>query len=243
MDLSWQIPETIPYLVDGMVQVWRIRLDGPDRARVLDEAYALLNEEERARAAAMRALARREEFIAGRGNLRRLLGIHLGVEAATLALEQGEHGKPRLKKDHDADSGLARMTAWAGGDVEFNVAHSGGVVLIALSRAGAIGVDVERADRQIEALDVARTAFPAKDVSRIEIARNPVAEFFRCWTRLEAVGKADGRGLLKPADGEGDYFVREIEVGPEFSAAVATERFVTRWLFLDLPDFRSSNAI
>jgi 4'-phosphopantetheinyl transferase len=231
MDFSWQIPDTIPYLADATVQVWRIRLDSPEQVRVLDEAYALLNAEERVRAAGMRSIARREEFIAGRGSLRRLLGIQLGVEATVLAFEQGKHGKPRLRKDNYGDSGFAGMSASS--HLEFNVAHSGRIVLIALSRAGAVGVDVERVDREIEALAVARTAFQAEDVARIEGAGNPLAEFFRCWTRREAVGKADGRGLLRPADGEGGYFVREIEVGPGFSAAIATERNVTQWLFLD----------
>ncbi len=239
MDMGWQTPESSPPLTDGMVQVWRIRLDGPERARVLDEAYALLSAEERARAAGMRSLPRREEFIVGRGSLRYLLGRVLEVEAQALAFEQGEHGKPRLKKDDYGDSGFARMTAVEGGDVEFNVAHSGGVVLIALSRAGAVGVDVERVNREIEALEVARTAFHAEDVARIEIAANPAAEFFRCWTRREAVGKADGRGLLKPTDGEAGYFVREIEAGPGFAAAVATERCITDWFFLDFQRFRS----
>jgi 4'-phosphopantetheinyl transferase len=234
MDWVWHIPETVPPLADGMVQVWRIRLDGPERVRVLDGAYAMLNAEERTRAAAMRSLARREEFIVGRGTLRRLLGMQLGVDAAALVFEAGDHGKPRLKKDNYGDSGFAKMTAGVNLDVEFNVAHSGGVVLIALSRAGAVGVDVERVDREIEVLEVARTALHADDVAGIASAENPAAEFFRCWTRHEAVGKADGRGLLKPADGEGEYSVRELGIGPEFAAAVATERFVTTWLWLDV---------
>jgi 4'-phosphopantetheinyl transferase len=233
MDLNWQIADDIPPLNVAMVQVWRIRLDGPTRMQMLEAAYGLLDEEERQRAAAMRSLSRREEFVAGRWALRRLLGSVLGVDAKMLAFEIGQHGKPRLKREIYGDSGVDGISAISGSHVEFNVAHSGGMVLIALSRAGAVGVDVERINPQIEALEVARTALAPRDVEKIETAPEPLAEFYRCWTRQEAIGKADGRGLLRPPGDEGGYFVREIEAGIGFAAAVATARVVASWAFLD----------
>jgi 4'-phosphopantetheinyl transferase len=106
---------------------------------------------------------------------------------------------------------------------------------------GDVGVDLEFADSRAELLDVARSAFHSGDVQRIEGAATPEArlkEFYRCWTRREAVAKADGRGLsvgpeefraaiddedeMTVALGGKNYFVRGIEAGPSHWAAVAT---------------------
>ena len=120
--------------MEGRVDVWRVNLSprgafaGDALARLLDSSYAVLDAEETARAARMRVAGAREEFVVGRGCLRRLLGAQLDAPASEVALVAGEHGKPALQEQRGLD---------------FNVAHSCGMVLIALSRAGAVGVDVE----------------------------------------------------------------------------------------------------
>ena len=234
------MPETLPSLADGEVEVWRIELQRAGVSRqesrgLLQQAYAVLTAEERERAARMREGAPREEFVAGRGCLRRLLGAALEEDPRKLILEVGANGKPRLRQG----AGVPR----------FNVAHSRGMVLIALSRAGEVGVDVEYVDPAVELMDVARTSFHAGDLERIERARTQeerLKEFYRCWTRKEAVAKADGRGLtLAPVEfraGAGDgeeyrvtlpvdgprassrFYVRGIEVGSTHFAALATTR-------------------
>ena len=236
MGKSWTTPEMLPPLEQETVQIWRI-----DFARLgdllndlLDAAYDVLSSEERARAARMRAGAPRNEFVVGRGCLRRLLGAAVGRDPGRLVFDIGAHGKPELR---------------GAGQPWFNVAHSGGMVLIALSRTGAVGIDVERVDSTVELMDVARTAFHPKDVAQIERAGTQaerLAAFYRCWTRREAVGKADGRGLLTPLhatlfDGDGleefkvdisdggtekrsQFFVRQIDAGPAHVAALAYER-------------------
>ena len=139
----------------------------------------------------------------------------------------------------------------------FNVAHSRGVILIGLSVVGEIGVDVEYVDPGVELYDIARTAFHAKDLARIQLAATQdegLIQFYRCWTRREAVAKADGRGLsLEPtafaagADTVGEhevmlreplpprkFFVRGIDVGGSHLAAIAMP---TRGLALHCYEF------
>ena len=236
MDEYWTIPEMLPPLEDETVQVWRIdfaRL-GDSLNDLLDAAYDVLNFEERARAARMRAGSSRDEFVAGRGCLRRLLGAAAGRDAGSLVFDIGAHGRPDLR---------------GAGQPGFNVTHSRGMVLIALSRAAVVGIDVEYLDTSVECTDVARTTFHPDDVARMEQAiTDPerLKQFYRCWTRREAVGKADGRGLLTPlhatlfdedglnefkinisSDGtekQRRFFVRQIDVGSAYSAAVASAR-------------------
>lgn len=174
MNSNWCAGAAEAQLREGAVQVWRVHVDAAHAA--------LLSGEERARAARTRVGGPRDEFVAARGALRRLLGAATGENPEQLRFELGAQGKPRLA---------------GGGEVEFNVTHSGGCVLVALSRAGAVGVDVERLDRAVEALELAQAHFHREEAAQIAEAADEqrLVRFFRCWTRKEAVVKADGRGL------------------------------------------------
>lgn len=115
--------------------------------------------------------------------LRQILATYLDTAPEALEFGYGEHGKPRLQN--------------AGGP-EFNLSHSGELLLVAVGEGRAVGVDVERVD-------------PRRD-------RPPT--FYEEWVRREARLKCLGIGLLGelPAD---PVAVEGIEVGPGYAAAVA----------------------
>ena len=236
MEGSWETPACAPSLLVDAVQVWRIELsdDGttPGARMLMQSLASVLRPEEREQATRMRVGGPAEEFVVGRGCLRRLLGSVLRCDPTSLVMQKGLHGKPFVR----AEPGRSVPS--------FNVAHSRGVILIGMSTVGEVGVDVEFVDRTIDLAGVARTAFHAAEVARVESA--PTLEerfqvFYRCWTRKEALAKADGRGLLlEPstyvagldqsetqrvmlpgAEAGDEYFVRELEVGPSHRAAVA----------------------
>jgi len=208
-----------------------------DACAVVHDCWHLLQPDEIQRARQIQVNVARDEFVAGRGVLRWLLAREAGCDPQDVRLSAGVHGKLSIED--------AR--------IEFNVAHSKGVVLIALSRAGAVGIDVEHVDRQVEALDVARSSFHADEVARLEqTAEGELAPaFYRCWTRKEAVVKADGCGLMLPLNsftvgmeegsvaeevarlgaGSGShlanqtsYYVRDLRVGDGLVAALALTR-------------------
>jgi 4'-phosphopantetheinyl transferase len=126
-------------------------------------------------------------FVIGRLRLREMLGTMLGVAPREVPIRIGLHGKPML--DHAAQS--------AG--VRFSVAHCDDLLVVALSRAGDVGVDVERT-RPIERwARVAERVFSADD--RAALARDvasgseTTSAFFRYWCRTEAELKAIGSGI------------------------------------------------
>jgi 4'-phosphopantetheinyl transferase len=115
--------------------------------------------------------------------LRLLLERVAGSGVRGRDLERQAGGKPRLR-------GLA-------GEVEFSLSHADDLVLIAVARGCAIGVDLERVRavaispaRRLGILRAAAALSPAPP------AAAPADEaFMRAWVRLEAVAKASGDGL------------------------------------------------
>ncbi len=238
----WRKTDIVPELREDDLQVWRLDLNGPDSHGLLTRAFRALTPEERLRAAKMRTGTAPEEFIVGRGLLRYLLGASLNCDPRLVEIVLGAHRKPALRPQRGV-----RLP-------HFNVSHSNGMVLIALSRMGSVGVDVEYMDPSVQTMDVARAAFHPEDFGWIEsaaTAKDRLLAFYNCWTRREAVAKADGRGLTLPASGfstgvpsdmehlvevgGGDgvdcfdrcvprYFVRTLCVGPHHLGSVALAR-------------------
>ena len=69
----------------------------------------------------------RERFIAGRGLLRVILSSYVGVPADEIIFTYGSHGKPGLERQDGQPA------------IEFNLAHSGGTAIYAITRDRAVG--------------------------------------------------------------------------------------------------------
>jgi hypothetical protein len=114
----------------------------------------------------------------------------------------------------------------ADGALAFNVTHSGTLAMIAISRHGPVGVDVELHDARRDLVGLARRFFTADEAAMV--AADP-SQFWRLWCRKEAWLKARGTGLSTPlseVDVRGDvpgWFIADLEVGSGYSAAVARE--------------------
>jgi len=164
-------------------------------APVAGAGHALLDDADRARCATLRLPADRARFATGRVLVRRALAAELGVDAAQIVLHTccercgGPHGKPVLAAPAAA--------------IEFSIAHAGERVVVATSRCGAVGVDVERVRAAADLAtpdagvlgDAERAALQALAPDERDAA------FIRIWARKEAVLKATGEGLLgSPAE-------------------------------------------
>lgn len=76
---------------------------------------------------------------------------------------------------------------------DFNISHSGNCVACAVSDTVRVGVDVELVKDMN--LDDFSSFFTQMEMEAIAGSPAPAAEFFKVWTRKEAVIKADGGGL------------------------------------------------
>ncbi len=151
-------------------------MDGFDADRLSD----LLAPDEHERAARFVFALDRTRYRIGRGLLRLLLGTYLGQAPGSLRFDYGPAGKPMLAPP-----------------LHFNLAHSHGAGLIAVTHAGPIGVDLERV-REIADID-AVIAHHFAEEERAEFAALPpdmrLRGFYAGWTRKEAILKVTGDGL------------------------------------------------
>jgi 4'-phosphopantetheinyl transferase len=179
-------------------------------ARSLPQIERWLSAEERVRADRFRAPELRHRFLVSRGVLREVLGRWVGDDPGALVFEAGEHGKPRLRSHPH---------------LHFNLAHSSDLLLLAISTAGEVGVDVERVRPLRDALAVARRFFTGREAAWLEQQDLPQRDtgFFHLWTRKEAVLKGSGMGIAHGLNAlefieDGGAFCRRLTF-PESSAA------------------------
>lgn len=91
-----------------------------------------------------------------------------------------------------------------------SVAHSGNLVVCALSAMGKVGVDIELVRPNRPIADMAAWAFGPGERTAGAGARP--AGFYRVWTLREALAKASGMGFPLVVDGQ-DYFAGSPEDG------------------------------
>lgn len=164
----------------------------------------------------------RSEFVSTRAALRCALGRLLAVTPSMVDLETDELGKPRLGWSHGETS------------IQFNVSHSRGRAVIAISRGPRIGIDIEGVRDDLGFERVADRCFTVSE-RRALCDLDPLTRrsaFFSVWTRKEAFVKARGDGLSYP--------LSQCEVG------IGGPRRVEEFDIVDLPapqGFRAAIAI
>ncbi|WP_432721088.1 4'-phosphopantetheinyl transferase superfamily protein [Jeongeupia wiesaeckerbachi] len=168
----------------GRVRWWRIDIDAarePDTAMLAHLAPLECVE--------LRRYQRREDrarFAAVRSTLRLLLSGECGLAPSTVPIRRDRFGRPCLAED--------------GAGIDFNVSHAGKYGLIALSRVGRVGVDVEL-ERDFDVAELAELVCSADERSLLaslaEADRS--SAFLRLWVQKEAALKAVGVGIASDA--------------------------------------------
>jgi 4'-phosphopantetheinyl transferase len=199
----------------------RLALDDVDPGHVA----ANLSAAERRRRDAFLDVRAGERWGRVRGVLRELLGAYTGELPASLHFALSSYGKPVLP-----------------GRVSFSVAHTGGLALYAVARDIRVGIDVEQIDPARASLLVADAFMSAAESEHLRTCRDDVRahEFFRLWTRREALIKARGTGWFdesSTADAEGGispgWWLCELPAGRRHASAVAGEGEACRVLLFD----------
>jgi phosphopantetheinyl transferase len=177
-------PRPLPSPVAG-VALWWCALVADDEAA--HELGSWLSAEERARAARFGKPILARRYAIGRAALRYVLGARLGVAPRAVPIERDARGRPRLP---DA------------GTPDFNVTHTADAAMFGLVEAGGvrIGVDLERASRNVNDAGLARRVCTARERESLAALDDDARRhaFLRLWTCKEAMSKATGDALAAP---------------------------------------------
>lgn len=215
-------------LQPGEIQIWQAFNEVAEQD--YSNLHKLLSSDEIERASRFRFERHRMQYVIGRSLLRILIAAYLQKDARALRFHHTPKGKPELLSDNE--SGL-----------HFNIAHSGRIILLAFTRNRKIGIDIEEIRENIEIKEIAQRFFSQPE--RSYLASLPLSlrydEFFRCWTRKEALLKGTGDGLsvslnsfsvfsnpdddscqLQTGDTE-RWLIQDVDVGIGYAGAAAVE--------------------
>ncbi|MGA7869680.1 MAG: 4'-phosphopantetheinyl transferase superfamily protein [Candidatus Binatus sp.] len=179
---QWGFPPATIVLGGNEVHVWQASLDEPAPQR--DRLLHTLSADERTRAERFYFQRDRERFIIAHGILRAILALYLNRAPESLSFCYSSHGKPALACE-------------SGGDApRFNMSHSHGVALYAITRGREIGIDLEFIRCDLEAEQIAERFFSRSEIATLRALPSSLRRhaFFLCWTRKEAYIKARGEG-------------------------------------------------
>lgn len=171
----------------SMIDVWRCSLRHPPLGTA--DLRSTLSSDELDRCARLRASSDRRRYATARGVLRLVLGRYVDEAPGELEFGYGEAGKPSLRR-RDEES--------RGSPVHFNLSHSGELLLIAVSRAVPVGIDVERIRPLARMEEIARRWLSAEEYRAIRRAPSESESsrlFFTAWAAAEARAKAQGAGM------------------------------------------------
>ncbi|MBC6366460.1 4'-phosphopantetheinyl transferase superfamily protein [Algoriphagus sp. AK58] len=199
------------------VHIWQMRLDLPEEH--INIFTEILSADELDRANRFYFEKDRSRFISARGMLRIILSQYLGLDPKKLLFEYSNYGKPEFR----SESGFQSL--------KFNLSHSEGIALLAVTRYKNIGIDVERIRDDIALDPIANLFYSNEEISSLErIGEKRKKEwFYTLWTRKEAFLKATGKGLSYPLK-ECDVSFR---YGGKFSS-VTINKEKSDWMVKDL---------
>jgi len=208
------------------VHIWTLALgqQGEDQA---EDLSGLLSVQEKDRANAFHFDDLKWRYMRRRGLVRRVLAGYCAREAQDLVFEENAYGKPALSS---ACNPLGLHINWS---------VSGDLAVLACSRVGPVGIDIEQRRPVYNLSALVADFFSAGEVEdwqTLPPAAHTTA-FYIGWTRKEACAKAQGMGLSADLDsfcvsfdpreenvrGDSwqDWRVCQFQPSPEYEAAVA----------------------
>ncbi|MEE2669550.1 MAG: 4'-phosphopantetheinyl transferase superfamily protein [Gemmatimonadota bacterium] len=211
---------------DDVIDIWRLNLT------FHEEDWSLLSADETENAKRLIIEKKRHQKVSARAHLRRILARYVDADSKRLIFEYGIHGKPRLA-DYE--------------EPHFNLSHSHGIGLVAVTQGVRIGVDVEYRQEDRIFTEIANRFFSETENSGFN--QLPPDErttaFYQTWVRKEAYLKAWGTGLSfssnrftldnvgnpaeclvsteMPGDNPADWHFEDIDLVADYVSAICFE--------------------
>lgn len=162
----------------------------------------------------------RHRYLITRALVRTVLSRYIAVEPVDWVFFTNQYGRPEVV---NAQGRNAQLT--------FNVSHTHSVIVLAVARGRAVGVDVENVRAREVSIDIADRYFAPPEVSALATVPTHQQQyrFFEYWTFKEAYIKARGMGLSLPLDKFSFHYGDEQAVEIAIDSDLADD--ASRWQF------------
>lgn len=170
-NIIWEDYYDEKILLSDCIHVFKISIDTYEK--IEKSCREILQDDELQKAEKYRQFDDKRRFIIGKFFSKTLLSKKISLKASDIIFSFTENNKPFFK------------------DYQFNVSHSGRLVIIVLSPV-AIGVDIELIKENFDFESLLPECFNKTEIEKINSATN----FYTFWTRKEALLKATGEGLV-----------------------------------------------
>jgi 4'-phosphopantetheinyl transferase len=171
-------------------KVWYLAPESIEDVATCEMLMHWLSFEERDRMQKFLAPRHRHAYLVGHALVRGALARELDCKPSELIFESNAFGKPSL------------VLPGSSAKLEFNLSHTEGICVVALSRFSRVGCDVESLRQPDLEVDIARNFFTPEESA--EILTHPPAQqierLLTYWTLKEAYIKAEGQGLSMGLD-------------------------------------------
>lgn len=175
-----------PEATKGSIDLWWVPVPDLNVSSLYSHYHRVLSAAEHQRFLSQRLPKGQLQFLITRIALRYLFSVyHPETQPAQWIFGKSETGRPQVDLSQSS--------------LQFNLTHTGKLLLIAVTGSGVPGVDAEVLDRKISVAEIAQRYFSSAEALQILNAapelRNEL--FLRFWTLKEAVVKSTGLGLSR----------------------------------------------
>lgn len=210
------------HICPGEIHLWLADYDamGPEDLAL---AASLLSDDEQRQAPRFYFTRDTHRYTATRALVRSVLSRYLRCKPQDLNFSANAYGRPFI-------AGLSQDAA----SLDFNISHTHSMIVLALARGRALGVDVENTQARSVSLEITDRFFSPAEACDLRRAPpdHQQDRFFEYWTMKEAYIKARGMGLSIPLDKFSFHFPDAGHV--ELAIDPCLEDCASRWAFWQL---------
>lgn len=195
-------------LSSDQIHLWLVFNETIKNEHLLEKyRHTLLNEEERLRERRFYFEADQRQFLITRALVRTVLSRYLPIPPAEWQFGKNQYGRPEISHP-----------AHCAAQIEFNLSHTQGLIVLAVSCDMTLGVDTENSIHRPAPIELAPRYFSSRESHELYALPKQLQadRFFHYWTLKEAYIKARGMGLAIPLDQFSFTFPKPQQIAIDF---------------------------
>jgi 4'-phosphopantetheinyl transferase len=207
-------------LTSAEIHLWLALPDDIHEPDLLSTYRTLLNAAEKEQESRFFFATDRHRYLVTRALVRTVLSRYRAIDAKDWVFSANAYGRPEIANKEASDCSLS-----------FNISHTRGLIVLAVSKGCSLGVDVEDVAGREVSIEIANHFFAPQEVEALN-AVSPGRQqyrFYEYWTFKESYIKARGMGLSIPLDKFSFHYPKEdaveLAIDPELGDDPA------RWQF------------